>query len=261
VPVRPVWTALARVAAIACLVVCAAPAVPTRGMTAGTTVPVLMYHRIDTVLSAHDPITVGLTVMAPAFEAQLRFLQQHGFRSITLDDMWTGMIRHGSASGREVVLTFDDGYEDNYTVAFPLLRRYGFTGTFFVVTSTVGTSDHLTVAQITEMAAVGMAFGSHGQHHVDFSALPPSIARRELENSKRLIGGWAGDPVTFFAYPSGRYSESVERSLSDLGYRGAVTEIPGFVTATSRPYELERVRVAHDDSLAQYARKLRLPAP
>jgi peptidoglycan/xylan/chitin deacetylase (PgdA/CDA1 family) len=230
-------------------------------MAAAPAVPVLMYHRIDRVLSAHDPITVGLTVMAPAFEAQLQFLRQHGFRSVTLDDMWTGVIRHASASAREIVLTFDDGYEDNYAVAFPLLRRYGFTGTFFVVTSTVGTSDHLTVAQIKEMAAAGMAFGSHGQHHVDFSALPPSIARSELENSKRLIGGWVGDPVTFFAYPSGRYSESVERNLSDLGYRGAVTEIPGFVNATSRPYELERVRVAHDDSLAEYAHKLRLPAP
>lgn len=230
-------------------------------MAASAAMPVLMYHRIDTVLSAHDPITVGLTVMAPAFEAQLQFLRQHGFRSVTLDDMWTGVVRRAPASGRDIVLTFDDGYEDNYTVAFPLLRRYGFTGTFFVVTSTVGTSDHLTVAQIKEMAVAGMAFGSHGQHHVDFSALPPSIARSELENSKRLIGGWAGDPVTFFAYPSGRYSASVERSLADLGYRGAVTEIPGFVSATSRPYELERVRVAHDDSLAEYARKLRLPAP
>jgi len=261
VPVRPVWTALARAAAIACVVVCAAPGVPTRGMAAQTAVPVLMYHRIDTVLSARDPITVGLTVMAPAFEAQLRFLRRHGFRSITLDDMWTHMVRHAPASGPEIVLTFDDGYEDNYTVAFPLLRRYRFTGTFFVVTSTVGTPDHLTVTQIKEMAAAGMAFGSHGQHHVDFSALPPSIARLELEHSKRFIGEWAGDSVTFFAYPSGRYSQSVERSLSDLGYRGAVTEIPGFVSAASRPYELERVRVAHDDSLAGYARKLRLPAP
>jgi len=258
-----VWKRLFRAAVVVYVAACAAPAVSTPGAAASSAwaVPVLMYHRVDPELVAHDPITVGLTVMTPAFEEQLRLLRDRGFHSITLDDLWTGITERAPQSGREIVLTFDDGYADNYTVAFPLLRRYGFTATFFVVTSTVGTRDHLTVAQIKEMAAAGMAFGSHGQHHVDFSTLSPGVAQSELENSKRLIREWSGRPVTFFAYPAGRFSSGVVRTLAGLGYRGAVTEIPGFVTAASRPYTLERVRVAHGDTLVQFARKLRLTAP
>jgi peptidoglycan/xylan/chitin deacetylase (PgdA/CDA1 family) len=160
-----------------------------------------------------------------------------------------------------VVLTFDDGYEDNYTVVFPLLRRYGFTASFFIVTSTVGTKDHLSAAQIHEMARAGMEIESHGQHHLDFTRFSIPTARAELRRSREIIAGWTGHPVSFFAYPAGRYSTSLERLLGELGYRGALTEVPGFVTLQSNPYALERIRVAHDDTLRTFAQKLRLPVP
>jgi peptidoglycan/xylan/chitin deacetylase (PgdA/CDA1 family) len=158
-------------------------------------------------------------------------------------------------------VTFDDGYEDNYAVAFPLLRRYKFVATFFVVTSTVGTPGHLTVAQIQEMARSGMAIESHGVHHLDFSRLSLASARTELQRSRQTIEAWAGRPVIFFAYPSGRSTPALERLLSELGYRGAVTEIPGFVRPGSAPYALERVRVDHDDSLATFARAVGIRTP
>ncbi len=224
-------------------------------------IPVLMYHRVDARLSSDDSITVHLTVMAPAFEAQLRFLSGHGYRSATLDDLWTALVRHVPVSPRRVVLTFDDGYEDNYTVAFPLLRHYGFTATFFVVTSTVGTRGHLTVAQIQEMARAGMTIESHGVHHVDFSRLSLRAARTQLIRSRQMIQAWTGHPVTFFAYPVGRYTPELERLLADLGYHGAVTEVPGFVRPRSDPYALERVRVDHDDTVATFAHTLGIHTP
>ncbi len=220
-----------------------------------------MYHRIDVSLSARDPVTVHLTVMASAFEAQLRALHGAGYRSLTLDDLWAALVEHVPVPPRRVVLTFDDGYEDNYTVAFPLLRRYGFVAAFFIVTSTVGKPDHLTAAQLQEMARAGMEIESHGQHHVDFSRLPLAVARGELLHSREAIEQWAGRPVTFFAYPAGRYTAPLERLLGDLHYRGAVTEVPGLVGPASDPFALERVRVDHDDSLEVFARKLHLPAP
>jgi peptidoglycan/xylan/chitin deacetylase (PgdA/CDA1 family) len=146
-------------------------------------------------------------------------------------------------------------------VAFPLLRRYGFVGTFFVVTSTVGTRDHLTPAQIREMARAGMEIESHGQHHVDFSRLPLATARSELVRSREIIARWSGRPVAFFAYPAGRYSPALERLLAGVGYRGAVTEVPGFVRPGSAPFALERIRVSHDDTLRAFAGTLGLPAP
>lgn len=234
---------------------------PQPASAGGWRVPVLMYHRVDTSLASHDPITVGLTVMAPAFEAQLRALRAAGYQSTTLDALCDALVNHTAVPPRRVVLTFDDGYRDNYTVAFPLLRKYGFAATFFVVTSTVGTPDHLTVPQIREMARAGMAIESHGVHHVDFSRLPAAVARGELARSRATIGGWAGRPVRFFAYPAGRYSPALERLLRDLGYRGAVTEVPGFVGPASDPFALERIRVAHDDTLRSFAGKVHLPAP
>lgn len=239
------------------------PVVPARHAVAGETwrVPVLMYHRVDVQLAAHDPITVDLTVMAPAFEAQLRLLRDAGYRAMSLNDLWAGLVQHAPVPARRVVLTFDDGYEDSYTVALPLLHRYDFAATFFVVTSSVGTRDHLTVAQIQEMARAGMAVESHGQHHLDFTQFSQATARSELRGSREIISRWTGRPVTFFAYPAGRYSPSLERLLGELGYHGALTEIPGFVTPASAPYTLERIRISHDDTLRTFARKLHLPPP
>jgi peptidoglycan/xylan/chitin deacetylase (PgdA/CDA1 family) len=222
-------------------------------------VPVLMYHRVDPHLSAGDPITVGLTVMEPTFEAQLAMLRAAGYQSMPLAALRESLDLHTPLPARRVILTFDDGYEDNYRVVFPRLRRYGFGATFFVVTSSVGTPDHLTAPQIREMAAAGMEIESHGVHHIDFSLLSPDAARRELLQSRKTIEGWTGRPVAFFAYPAGRYSVALEHLLDTLGYRGALTTRPGFVTLESRPFTLERVRVLHDDTAASLARKLGLP--
>lgn len=223
-------------------------------------VPILMYHMVDTDVPSRDLVTLHLTVMAPAFEAQVKLLHSAGYRPLSLDDVWSGLAgRTPPAHG--IVLTFDDGYADNYTVAFPILKRYGWTGTFFVVTSTIGTRGHMTAAQLDEMSRAGMAIESHGQHHIDFSQLPVGLARAELANSRQIIARWSGKPVDFFAYPAGRFSPALERLLGDLGYRGALTENPGYATAASRPFALERVRVDHDDSLSSFARKLGITPP
>lgn len=239
----------------------AVPAGAAPGTGAGRwRVPVLMYHMVDTAVQSPDLITLHLTVLASAFEAQLKLLRSAGYRPLSLDDVWGG--RNGRTPPVPgAVLTFDDGYEDNYTVAFPILKKYGWTGTFFVVTSTVDTRGHMTPAQLAEMSRAGMAIESHGQHHIDFSQLSLGAARTELAGSKRIIAGWSGKPVEFFAYPAGRFTPALEALLGELGYRGAVTEIPGFTTPASRPFALERVRVDHDDSLASFARKLNIPQP
>lgn len=241
------------------VVLAAGPAAPEMTQ-ASRGVPVLMYHRVDPQLSARDPITVGLTVMEPTFEAQLRVLRAAEYQSMTLAAIRESLDQHSPLPARRAILTFDDGYEDHYAVVLPLLRRYGFAATFFVVTSSVGTRDHLTASQIREMAASGMDIESHGVHHIDFSQLSLDGARRELLQSRQTIEGWTGRPVTFFAYPAGRFSPALERLLDTLGYRGALTTRPGFVTAASRPFTLERVRILHEDTAASFARKLGLPA-
>ena len=252
---------LLRVAPVLIMALTGLPAAASGTVEAPRGVPVLMYHRIDPQLSARDPITVSLTVMEPAFETQLGLLRAAGYQSTTLTAVRAALDQRAPLPARRVVLTFDDGYADNYTIVFPLLRKYGFGGTFFVVTSAVGTRDHLTAAQIREMARAGMDIESHGVHHVDFSRLSVIQARGELLQSRKTIEEWTGRPVLFFAYPAGRYSVALEHLLDTLGYRGALTTRPGFVTLDSQPFTLERVRISHDDSSGAFARKLGLPAP
>jgi peptidoglycan/xylan/chitin deacetylase (PgdA/CDA1 family) len=250
------------VAGLAALLLCALWAGGIAGSQAVPSahgIPVLMYHRVDPQLSARDPITISLTVMTPTFESQLRLLREAGYESARLGAIRDALDHRTPLRVRQVILTFDDGYQDHYTVVLPLLRRYGFTATFFVVTSAVGTRDHLTVSQIREMAGAGMDIESHGVHHVDFSVLPPEVARRELVESRKTIEGWTGRPVAFFAYPAGRYNEALEHLLDALGYRGALTTRSGFVTPDSRPFTLERVRITHDDTSGSFTHKLGLP--
>jgi len=236
--------------------------VPARAAAVGGDqgVPVLMYHRVDRLLSARDAITVHLTVMQTAFEAQLQALRAAGYRSMSLEMLRTALDRR-AVPARRVVLTFDDGYEDHFATVFPLLRKYGFAGTFFIVTSSVDSRDHLTMAQVRQMAAAGMEIGSHGVHHVDFAQLPLAAARAELVQSRATLETWTGRRVVFFAYPAGRYSAALEGLLDTLGYQGALSERPGFVTMNSPRYLLERVRVDHDDTAESFARKVGLPAP
>ena len=254
---RTVWLAAALTLVLAPGDALPAGAAPAAGRWH---VPVLMYHMVDTAVPSLDLITLHLTVLAPAFEAQLKLLRGAGYRPLSLDDVWGG-LNGRTPPERGVVLTFDDGYQDNYTVAFPLLKKYGWTGTFFVVTSTIGTRGHMTQVQLAEMSRAGMAIESHGQHHIDFSQLSLGVARTELAGSKRIIAGWSGKPVEFFAYPAGRFTPALEQLLGELGYHGALTEIPGFTKSTSRPFALERVRVDHDDSTASFARKLGITPP
>ena len=108
--------------------------VPARAAAVGGDqgVPVLMYHRVDRQLSARDSITVHLTVMQSAFEAQLQALRAAGYRSMSLE-MLRAALDRPAVPARRVVLTFDDGYEDHFATVLPLLRKYGFAGTFFIV--------------------------------------------------------------------------------------------------------------------------------
>jgi len=104
-----------------------------------------------------------------------------------------------------------------------------------------------------------MEIGSHGVHHVDFSQLPLAAARAELVQSRAALETWTGRRVVFFAYPAGRYSAALEGLLNTLGYQGALSERPGFVTLNSPRYLLERLRVDHDDTAESFARKVGLP--
>src|SRR4051794_35891604 len=183
---------------------------PTMPHHMGTAVPILMYHYVRVNPVARDKEGADLSVTPQHFAQQMNLLYSSGFHTITLDDL-TGAILWGeNLPPNPVILTFDDGYEDLYTVAYPILEQYGFKATSFVITGRVGKGGYLTWDEMRGMEASGLVqFESHTVSHVEMTAVPLARAQRELANSKATLEKQLGMTVRYFCYPSGRYDPSV----------------------------------------------------
>ena len=132
------------------------------GVARTVRVPILMYHYISEPPPGADIYRKDLSVAPDLFESHLQYLAQNGYQMITLDDLLYALTQGRPLPPKPVILTFDDGYEDNYQSAFRLLQKYGLVGHFFIITDFVnaGRVGYMTWPQIEEMAAAGQRFGS-----------------------------------------------------------------------------------------------------
>jgi peptidoglycan/xylan/chitin deacetylase (PgdA/CDA1 family)/glycosyltransferase involved in cell wall biosynthesis len=220
---------------------------------AGGRIPVLMYHKITSepvVGSQH-----GTWVTVERFARQLASLRRRGMSPVTLRDCAAAARGEEPLPPRPVILTFDDGYLDNYTNAFPLLRKFGMTGVIFLVADPALTSNAWDAAagepqaplmsrdQVLEMAEFGVEFGSHTVTHPRLPELPDERLHGELCESKRVLEGWLGRPVTALAYPFGAVDERVKRSAQRAGYEWAVATNSGPTSFGRDPFEVRRVQI------------------
>ncbi len=250
----------------------AAPIIPPPVPPASVVrVPILMYHHISDV----PPLAysqVDLTVTAHNFAAQLAYLSTHGYHAVRLVDLFNTLYYGRPLPPRPVILTFDDGYADNYTDAFPLLRRYHMVGAFYIITGLVGTTlgvnTYVTWPQVEAMAAAEMDMQSHTVSHPDLGLLDADRDAYELRFSRAVLAGRIHRAVQFMAYPSGAPFRSgtlaaqarIRAILARYGYIGAVLDpvTPGTRQDARAPYELPRVRVSRTTTLVQFAAGLRL---
>jgi peptidoglycan/xylan/chitin deacetylase (PgdA/CDA1 family) len=225
-------------------------------MTAGQLVPrpirpaVLLYHRIAPVTSPADP----LCVTPEQFDAQMRYLAEMGF---TTD----APKCPAALPAKPVVITFDDGYLDTYSTAFPILQRYGLTATVFIVSGCIGaTSDAwgpptpaplLTWSQIDEMSRAGISFQSHTRTHPDLTRCRDAVALSELAGSRAEIEDHVGRAVNALAYPFGRFDARVLGLAERAGYR--IAWAAG--RAAQGPFSTERFQISSKDSMASFAVK------
>lgn len=220
-------------------------------MTGGW-LPVLMYHRVVERVPAGDPF--ANCISASAFESQLRWLRRRGRRTISMQRLWRVLGGGEPADPRSLILTFDDGYEDTHRVAWPLLRRYGFSATVFVVTSALDADNRfdsdatgeavpmLTSAQVTELHAAGIEVGSHSQTHPpDMRALASGELESELAGSRRFLENLVQAPVEHFSYPRTRVDRRVADLVQAAGYRTACAGVGVYFDA---------LRVCRVESLA-----------
>jgi peptidoglycan/xylan/chitin deacetylase (PgdA/CDA1 family) len=203
-----------------------------------------MYHVINPPPpTAQYP---GLYVPAGEFAAQMQALKAAGWHAVTLDQVqayWTRGVPLGA--GKPVVLTFDNGYQSQYTNALPVLKRLGWVGNemiqldFINLTSQGGLSD----AQVRGMIAAGWELDTQGMTHFDLITASPSRLHYEVFASREQLRQRYGVPVNWFAYPSGHYNASVITALKDAGFAGSFTVIPGWASPSQDSFRLPRVRV------------------
>lgn len=207
----------------------------------GPAVPILMYHSIadDTDDTVHPYFR---TVTTPAsFARQIAFLQQDGYDAVTLSEA-TRMLQDPAdtkaSRTKKVVLTFDDGFRDFYTAAYPILERAGFSATVFLASDYIGKRfltgrDCLSSLQVNELSKKGIEFGSHSVSHRRLVDLPPEELVEEVTGSKQAIQDITGKEVTLFSYPYRfpeedlAFTRALGALLDESGYRAGVTTAIG----------------------------------
>jgi peptidoglycan/xylan/chitin deacetylase (PgdA/CDA1 family) len=225
-------------------------------------IPILMYHKVAPV----NPRSTlkGHYVSPRLFARQMESLVGRGYQPIRLSDLHSGRV-----SERSIVLTFDDGYENFFFNALPLLVRLGFPATVFLVANSLGGSNAwdvvngdveerlMTLAQIREARQAGIEFGSHTLDHVDLTAVPAEEARRQIVDSRSLLEDRLSASVESFCYPYGRKTKEVRDIVERAGYRLACSTEKGVNTQDSDPFALRRVNVRRDTAVPILFYKLR----
>jgi peptidoglycan/xylan/chitin deacetylase (PgdA/CDA1 family) len=223
------------------------------------TVPILVYHYIRVPL--RSGLAFELSVTPEQFQAQMDWLRIAGGSPVTLEQVMAALRGGPPLPPHAVVLTFDDGYADFATAAFPVLQREQFTATSFVVSGFVGRPGYMSAAQVQEVAADGIVIGAHTVHHIDLAAASRQVDTAEIDASKAALQQLLGKTIADFAYPYGDVNASVVSLVREAGFADAVTMQAGDESCAGAPFLLPRIRVIGSDSVATFAYSARLPAP
>jgi peptidoglycan/xylan/chitin deacetylase (PgdA/CDA1 family) len=209
-------------------------------------VPILYYHAIDDHIQGISELFVS-----PAdFDRQLAYLKNNGYTVIGLDQL----DRAGDYK-KPVLITFDDGYQDNYLYAYPILKKYHYQAAIFMITGFVGKPGYLTSAEIREMGDL-VSFQSHTVTHAYLAHVSPQIADYEIPESQRMLEEITGKPVFALAYPNGETTPHALQ-VAKKYYRYGFLKTRGFYhTATDDPYLIQRLYIPRGMDIQSFAKKI-----
>ncbi len=227
-----------------------------RGRSIG--VPILMYHHIAVPPPNADGIRLDLSVPPQRFEEMMAYFAGKGFHSVKIGDVYDALYSNKPLPSNPIVFTFDDGYEDVYTNALPILQKYNFIGTFYIATGLLERPAYMTWAQVEALAKAGMDVESHSVTHPSLKAKPLNFLRTEIGESKKALEARLGTKVYFFCYPSGQYDAMTIQVLQEFGYLSATTTWGGAYENSEVPFEWPRVRVHGDDRVSDLVGRINL---
>jgi peptidoglycan/xylan/chitin deacetylase (PgdA/CDA1 family) len=206
--------------------------------------PILMYHYVENVADKNDTLRIKLDITPANLDLQLKSLTEASYESLFIKDI-PKIIRNpsGASDKKKIFLTFDDGYEDFYTSAFPVLKKYGMKGTLYIVNNFIGKIGYLNEKELKEIISSGLVeIGSHTLDHLALKKLPELTAKKEIFGSKKQLEDKFGIKIETFAYPYGSFDPRAENLVKEAGYKAAVSVIPGVMQSEENLYYLSRWR-------------------
>jgi peptidoglycan/xylan/chitin deacetylase (PgdA/CDA1 family) len=222
--------------------------------------PILCYHNV--AMAPEDAPFKLLYVSPDGFERQLWTLRRLGLRGVSTSE---GISRLNKGASRGcVVFTFDDGYADTLTIAAPLLKRYGFGATCYVVSGAVGTYNRWDAEylcekkplmrrdQLDQWLAAGMEVGSHSHSHQRLHEVPHDVARYEIAESRAELRNMLGVSIEHFAYPFGQFTAGIAELVRHAGYSSAMTLLPGAARDMDDRLRLPRILVNGEHGLWRF---------
>lgn len=209
-------------------------------------IPILMYHYVEYVQDINDFIRKRLDINPYVFEKQLKTLKENNFHTYfvkDISDILDGKILYSSKSA---ILTFDDGYEDFYTVVFPLLKKYQIKATLYVVNNFIGRRGFLNKKQIEELIDSDLVeIGSHTLDHTYLKFISKSLVYKEIFESKKNLEKTFAINVKTFAYPYGAFTKETEELVKEASFSAAVSVIHGVLQSRENLFYLSRLRAAY----------------
>jgi peptidoglycan/xylan/chitin deacetylase (PgdA/CDA1 family)/glycosyltransferase involved in cell wall biosynthesis len=226
-------------------------------------VPILLYHRIIT--DSAQAGKHGTYVTLRQLEEHFKYLKRNNYTPITFKDI--SLINRFDPDKKYVILTFDDGYRDNYTLLTPLLDKYKFKAVIYVVTDKAENSwdlkdegrtfPLLTREQILEMSRHGVEFGAHTMNHVDLTQVGIEEAWKEITGSKKYLQDLLGKDVKTFAYPYGKVNEAVKELVRKAGFKYGIGTVDGPLSMQEDLLNIRRIVIHPDTGVFRFARKVK----
>ena len=198
-----------------------------------------------------------LSVRPDSFEKQLEYLRKNGYRSVSLKDFWNYRQEKIQLPKKCVAITFDDGFQNFFSFACPLLRKYGYTATVFLVTDKITSDDRnfLSWEEVFRLREEGFSFGAHTLSHPVLTSLPRELAEKEIKESKRIIEEKLRSSVEFFCYPYGEFNPEVSDLVKKAGFKGAVVT-PSGPGIKEGAFSLKRVGINRNNSMLVFRFKV-----
>jgi peptidoglycan/xylan/chitin deacetylase (PgdA/CDA1 family) len=220
-------------------------------------IPILLYHYIRTPPpSTRDLVGYNLSVAPVVFSSQLDWLAAHGYHTITFQDVRQYWNRVAQLPSRPVIITLDDGYQDLYSAAYPILVSHGFKAVAYIVSAFVGRRGYVTADEVVEMDRHGIEIGAHTVDHVDLASTHQPWLSYQLVASKSWLEKLLGHSVPDMAYPSGKFNPYTIAAVQHAGYDSAVTEEFTIQHSQADRYVWGRVRVSSGEPMTMFIANL-----